>query len=91
MNRSMALFFYLQILDLLTTLAGLPLGREVGLGINFLSHLGVGTLNALLIVKALSLTAGAACATMGFAALLRALNLGFAVVVVWNLALIVLH
>lgn len=80
------LFSYLQLLDLLSTLAFLAVGVQeanpvVRYALTTASHPLVG----LTIVKALALGFGFACLYSGRQTLLRRANIGYALLIVWNL------
>lgn len=91
MRRALVLFAYLQILDLLTTLAGYRYApvHEIGLGMREAMALGLNLADSLLTVKFLSLTFAAVCAILGKQWLIRAANVWMALVIAWNLVLLI--
>ena len=86
MNQLLLQYSYLQMLDLLTTVAFLLHGVQeanplVRLALRYSSH----PLGGLLLVKALALVLGVYCWRCGRERLLTRINILFAVVVAWNL------
>ena len=85
---SLTVFFSLQALDLLTTLIGLRLGAQEGsYFVNHLMHLG--TIEALLISKTFAILLGMAALRFKRPRVVVFLNYWFAVVVTWNLGMII--
>jgi hypothetical protein len=85
----LAQFSYLQILDLLTTLAFLSFGvREGNPLVNFALET-VGPLQALLIVKTVAIGIGVYCWHAKRYVLLARANVLFAALVAWNLLAII--
>ncbi|MDQ2901171.1 MAG: DUF5658 family protein [Acidobacteriota bacterium] len=84
-------FFYLQVLDLLTTLAFLANGvAEANPVVRMSFHLTHSPLLGLLLIKAIAALFAGFCCYFGKQRLLERVNIGFAALVVWNLiALIV--
>jgi Domain of unknown function (DUF5658) len=85
-NQLLLQYSYLQMLDLLTTVAFLLHGVQEGnpmirLALRYSSH----PLGGLLLVKALALGLGFYCWRCGRERLLTRINILFAIVVAWNL------
>ena len=90
MNHLLVQFAYLQLLDLMTTLAFLVQGVQeanplVRLAIQATSN----PLGGLVLVKMVGLLLGVYCWRMGRARVLSRMNLLFAFVVAWNLAALI--
>jgi len=86
-SSSIQLFFYLQVLDTLTTWLGFKLGLgEASPFIQFLMHMGpmAGVLGS----KAVALMLGAFCVWRGRYQVIHLINYWYAALVIWNLALI---
>ena len=85
-------YSYLQVLDLLTTIAFLVHGvREGNPVVRWMLDIAPSPLSGLLAVKGLALILGIYCWRLGKARLLTGINLFFAAIVAWNLvALIVI-
>ena len=84
-------FAYLQVLDVLTTLAFLAHGVVEGNPfVQFLMSSAGHPLTGLLAVKALAMMLGLFCQFTGRMRLLRRANAFFALLVVWNLVALVL-
>ncbi len=86
MNQLLLQYSYLQMLDLLTTVAFLLHGVQEGnplirLALRYSSH----PLGGLLLIKMLALALGIYCWRCGRERLLTRINILFAVVVAWNL------
>lgn len=86
MNQLLLQYSYLQMLDLLTTVAFLLHGVQeanplVRLVLRYSSH----PLGGLLLVKVLALGLGVYCWRCGRQRLLTRINILFAIVVAWNL------
>jgi hypothetical protein len=85
---SLTAFVFLQVLDILTTLIGLQMGaREASIFIGRLMQ--VGPVAALLIAKLFAVLLVAAALRFKRPRLVVFLNYWFAIVVSWNLAMIV--
>jgi hypothetical protein len=84
-------YFYLQVLDFLTTIAFLVNGVREGNPLVRLA-LGVGTnpIASLVVVKFLAILLGFYCWRVGKRQLLSRINLLFAVLVAWNLVALIL-
>jgi hypothetical protein len=84
-------YFYLQVLDFLTTIAFLLSGVREGNPLVRLA-LGVGTnpIASLIVVKFLAILLGFYCWRVGKRQLLSRINLLFAVLVAWNLVALIL-
>lgn len=86
MNQLLLQYSYLQMLDLLTTVAFLLHGVQeanplVRLALRYSSH----PLGGLLVIKVLALALGVYCWRCGRERLLTRINILFAIVVAWNL------
>jgi hypothetical protein len=80
-------FLYLQVLDLLTTLLGFRLGAsEASPFIRVLMHAGPTT--GVILSKFLAIGLGALCVVLNRAHLIRWISYWFAVLVIWNLCVI---
>ena len=85
---ALQIFLGLQLLDVLTTLLGFRVGlAEASPFIQFLMR--VGPVVGLLGSKLVAIGLGAFCIWIGRANVIRWINYWYAVLVVWNLALIV--
>ncbi len=83
---SLAQFTYLQLLDVLTTLAFLTTGgHEANPVVRFAMATARSPLAGLLILKVCAIAAAVYCATTGRTRVLWRINLFFAALVVWNL------
>ena len=90
MNQLLVQYSYLQMLDLLTTMAFLLHGVQeanplVRLALRYTSH----PLGGLLLVKMLAISLGVYCWRCGRERLLTRINILFAVVVAWNLVALI--
>ena len=90
MNQLLLQYSYLQMLDLLTTMAFLLHGVQeanplVRLALRYSSHPWGG----LLLVKSLALALGVYCWRCGRERLLTRINILFAIVVAWNLVALI--
>lgn len=92
MTHLMMQYSYLQILDLLTTVAFLVHGvREGNPVVRWMLELAPSPLGGLIAVKSLAIVLGLCCWRLGKTRLLTGINMFFAVIVAWNLvALIVI-
>jgi hypothetical protein len=87
---SVGLFLGLQILDVLTTMAGLRLGAHEGS--TFIGHLlQTGPLTGLIVSKILAAGLAACAVFLNRKRMLVFLNIWFAAVVVWNVIAICLQ
>ena len=90
MNQLLLQYSYLQVLDLLTTLAFLLHGvREGNPLVRMMMHLTANPLNGLLLVKLMAVGLGLYCWKMGRGRLLGRINIVFALIVAWNLAALI--
>ena len=86
MTASLVLFTYLQLLDVLTTLAFSVHGvKEANPLVNFALTSAPTPLLGLLLVKAAALALGVYCCLGGRQKLLTRMNIFFAALVSWNL------
>ena len=86
-SSSLQLFFYLQVLDVLTTWLGFRLGlSEASPFIQLLMRFGV--LDGLLASKAIAFAIGAICVWRRRFRVISIINYWFGALVVWNLLLI---
>ena len=91
MNHLLIQFTYLQLLDLMTTLAFLVQGvQEANPVVRFAIHAGPNPLSGLVIVKVFAVLLGVYCWRMGRTRVLSRMNLLFAFVVTWNLGALIL-
>ena len=91
MNQLLLQYSYLQVLDLLTTLAFLLHGvREGNPLVRMMMHMTANPLNGLLLVKLIAVGLGLYCWKMGRGRLLGRINIVFALIVAWNLAALIL-
>ena len=91
MNQLLLHYSYLQVLDLLTTIAFMVNGvREANPLVRLAWNLGHNPIGSLIGVKVLAVMLGLYCWRMGRQRLLSRINVMFALVIAWNLiALIV--
>ncbi len=90
MNQLLVQFSYLQILDLMTTMAFLLHGvHEANPLVRFAFRLAPHPLGGLLAIKCLALALGIYCWRRGRERLLTRMNILFAIVVAWNLAALI--
>jgi hypothetical protein len=91
LNQLLLQYAYLQVLDLLTTLAFMLHGvREGNPLVRFMMHATSNPLNGLLVVKLIATGLGLYCWRLGRGKLLARINVVFAVVVAWNLAALIM-
>jgi hypothetical protein len=89
-SLSLQLFFLLQGLDLMTTLAGIERGLvEASPFVQLLMRLG--PVMGLLSSKLIAVVLGGACVWRGRFEAIRLINYWYAVLVIWNVTLIVLQ
>jgi hypothetical protein len=87
-SLSLQVFLYLQVLDALTTWVGFRIGlSEASPFIRVLMHMG--PLTGLFASKLVALTIGGYCVWLGRFKVITLINYWYAVLVIWNLALIV--
>jgi hypothetical protein len=90
-NQLLLQYAYLQVLDLLTTLAFMLHGvREGNPLVRLMMHLTANPLNGLLAVKLMAAALGLYCWKLGRGKLLSRINLVFAAIVAWNLGALIL-
>jgi hypothetical protein len=90
-NQLLLQYTYLQVLDLLTTLAFLLHGVKEGNPlVRFMMHSSTNPLNGLLLVKLLAAALGLYCWRLGRGKLLARINIVFALIVAWNLGALIL-
>ncbi len=91
MNQILIQYSYLQLLDLMTTVAFLLNGIQEGNPlVRMAMNVGPNPLAGLLSVKAAALLLGLWCWKMGRSRTLTRINILFAVLVAWNLAALIL-
>jgi hypothetical protein len=91
LNQLLLQFAYLQVLDLLTTLAFMLHGvREGNPLVRLMMHSTANPINGLLLVKLLAVGLGLYCWKLGRSRLLSRINIVFAVIVAWNLGALIL-
>ena len=90
MTQLVIQYSYLQMLDLLTTIAFLVHGVQEGNPfVRWMLEVAPSPFSGLLCVKALAILLGLFCWRMGKSRLLRRINLFFALVVAWNLVALI--
>jgi len=90
-NQLLLQYSYLQMLDLLTTLAFMLHGvREGNPLVRMVMHLTTNPLSGLLLIKLVAVGLGLYCWKLGRGRLLARINIAFALVVTWNLAALIL-
>ena len=91
MNQLLLQYSYLQVLDLLTTLAFMLHGvREGNPLVRMMMHLTTNPLGGLVAVKVIAVALGLYCWKVGRSRLLVRINILFALIVAWNLAALIL-
>jgi hypothetical protein len=90
-NQLLMQFSYLQLLDLMTTVAFLLHGvQEANPFVRFALRLGPNPISGLLAIKCLALGLGVYCWRCGRERLLTRMNILFALVVAWNVAALIM-
>ena len=90
MNQLLLQYAYLQVLDLLTTLAFMLHGvREGNPLVRLMMRSTANPLNGLLVVKLIAVGLGLYCWKLGRGRLLARINILFAVIVAWNLGALI--
>jgi hypothetical protein len=90
-NQLLLQYAYLQVLDLLTTLAFMLHGvREGNPLVRLMMHSTTNPLNGLLAVKLIAAGLGIYCWKLGRGKLLSRINIVFAAIVAWNLGALIL-
>jgi hypothetical protein len=90
-NQLLLQYSYLQVLDLLTTMAFMLHGvREGNPLVRLMMHLTTNPLNGLLLVKLVAVALGVYCWKVGRSRLLTRINILFALIVAWNLGALIL-
>jgi hypothetical protein len=90
-NQLLLQFAYLQVLDLLTTLAFMLHGvREGNPLVRLMMHATANPINGLLLVKLLAVGLGLYCWKLRRNRVLARINIVFAVIVAWNLGALIL-
>jgi hypothetical protein len=91
LNQLLWQYFYLQVLDFLTTIAFLVNGvREGNPLVRLALSFGTNPVASLLVVKLLAILLGFYCWRVGKRQLLSRINLLFALLVAWNLIALIL-
>ena len=91
MNQLLLQYTYLQLLDLLTTLAFMLHGVHEGNPlVRYMMRSATNPLNGLLLVKLLAGALGLYCWRLGRGKLLARINIVFALIVAWNLGALIL-
>ena len=91
MNQLLLQYSYLQMLDLLTTMAFMLHGVKEGNPlVRMMMHLTANPLNGLLLVKLVAVALGLYCWKVGRSRLLTRINILFALIVAWNLGALIL-
>jgi Domain of unknown function (DUF5658) len=84
---SLQAFFFLQVLDVMTTWMGFRAGlAEASPFIQFLMHMG--PMTGLIASKAVAVLLGAICVSLKRFQTIRLINYWYAALVIWNLTLI---
>lgn len=90
MNQLLIQYSYLQVLDLMTTLAFLLHGIQEGNPlVRFAMKFTASPIGGLVLIKCLALALGIYCWQCGRQRLLTRINVLFAIVVAWNLAALI--
>jgi len=90
-NQLLVQYAYLQVLDLLTTLAFMLHGVQEGNPlVRLVMHSTANPLSGLLLVKVLATGLGLYCWRLGRGKLLSRINIVFALIVAWNLGALIL-
>jgi len=90
-NQLLLQYSYLQVLDLLTTLAFMLHGvREGNPLVRMMMHMTTNPLGGLVAVKLIAVALGLYCWKVGRRRLLSRINIAFALVVAWNLGALIL-
>jgi len=90
-NQLLLQYSYLQMLDLLTTMAFMLHGVKEGNPlVRMMMHLTANPLNGLLLVKLVAVALGLYCWKVGRSRLLTRINILFALIVAWNLGALIL-
>jgi hypothetical protein len=90
-NQLLLHYSYLQVLDLLTTIAFLVNGvREANPLVRLALNIGHNPISSLIGVKLLAVMLGIYCWRMGRERLLSRINIMFALVITWNLIALIL-
>lgn len=91
MNQLLLQYSYLQVLDLLTTMAFMLHGvREGNPMVRLIMHLTANPLSGLVVVKLIALALGLYCWKVGRSRVLVRINILFALIITWNLAALIL-
>ena len=91
MNQLLLQYSYLQVLDLLTTMAFMLHGvREGNPLVRMMMHVTTNPLSGLLLVKLVAVGLGLYCWRVGRSRLLTRINILFALIVAWNLGALIL-
>lgn len=91
MNQILLNYSYLQVLDLLTTIAFLISGVQEGNPlVRIALRMASNPLEVLVVVKLLALALGFYCWRMGRKRLLSRINILFAALVAWNLVALII-
>ena len=91
MNQLFLQYFYLQVLDFLTTVAFMINGvREGNPLVRLAVHYSPHPLEGLLVIKVAAIALGLYCWTQGRDRLLSRMNLLFALLVAWNMAALII-
>jgi hypothetical protein len=90
LNQALMHFSYLQILDLLTTVAFLVNGiKEANPVVRLALKFGPSPVGGLILVKLFAILLGVYCWRMGRQRLLSRINLYFALLIAWNLVALI--
>ena len=91
MNQLLLQYSYLQVLDLLTTMAFMLHGvREGNPLVRMMMHMTANPLGGLVAVKVIAVALGLYCWKVGRSRLLSRINIAFAIIVAWNLGALIM-
>ena len=90
MNSLLIQFAYLQLLDFLTTIAFMIRGVQEANPVVQHMMQSYSTVQGLLLVKVAALLLGYCCWRMGKGRLLTRINVGFALLIAWNIVALIL-
>ena len=91
MNQLLLQYSYLQVLDLMSTLAFMLHGvREGNPLVRMMMHVTANPLIGLVLVKVIAVALGLYCWKVGRGRVLARINIAFALIVAWNLAALII-
>jgi len=90
-NQLLLQYSYLQVLDLMSTLAFMLHGvREGNPLVRMMMHVTANPLVGLVLVKVIAVALGLYCWKVGRGRVLARINIAFALIVAWNLAALII-